>query len=131
MTDAPQPPVQVEWKLILDDGSNAVKILPVNRDVLLIGRALTTDIPLDDAHISRHHARLTRQEEQLIVEDLQTVNGTLVNDQSLTKPQALQPGDVISLGPFTIRVEQTVTPVLQSRPETSTYPIPPTKPQMN
>ena len=105
--------------------------MPVNRDVLLIGRALTTDIPLDDAHISRHHARLTRQEEQLIVEDLQTVNGTLVNDQSLTKPHALQPGDVISLGPFTIRVEQTVTPVPQSRPETSAYPIPPTKPQMN
>ncbi|HXV43483.1 MAG TPA: FHA domain-containing protein, partial [Anaerolineae bacterium] len=67
MTDAPQPPVQVEWKLIVDDGSNAVKFLPVTRDVLLIGRALTTDIPLDDPQISRHHARLTRQEDQLII----------------------------------------------------------------
>lgn len=131
MTDTPQPPVQVEWKLVLDDGSNAVKILPVNRDVLLIGRALTTDIPLDDAHISRHHARLTRQEEQLVIEDLQTVNGTLVNGQLLTQPHVLQPGDVIGLGPFSIRIEQTVTTIPPARRKTLAYPTAPAQPEVN
>lgn len=122
MTNVPQQPVQVEWRLILDDGSNAVKIVPVTGQSLLIGRALTTDIHLDDARISRHHARLTRQGEQLLIEDLQTVNGTLVNGQPLIHPYPLQPNDVISLGPFTIKVEQTLTP--QARLETRAYAPP-------
>jgi hypothetical protein len=114
MMNAPQPPLQVEWKLILDDGSNAVKIVPITGDELLVGRAVTADIHLDDLRISRHHARLTRKGDQLIVEDLQTVNGTSVNGQPITQPYALQANDIISLGPLTLRVEQTFVSVPQT-----------------
>ncbi len=111
MTDALKPPVQVGWNLILNDGSNATRTIPVDRETLLIGRADTSDLHLDDAHVSRQHARLTRQGDQLIVEDLQTINGTLVNGQPLTHPYILQPGDIISLGPFTLSAEKVLIPV--------------------
>lgn len=114
MTDALQSPVQVGWNLILNDGSNATRTIPVERETLLIGRADTSDLHLDDAHISRQHARLTRQRDQLIIEDLQTINGTLVNGQPLTHPYILQPGDVISLGQFTLSAERVLVPLRSS-----------------
>lgn len=119
MTDALRSPFRFEWRLVLNDGSNAVKVVPVTHDELVIGRALTTDIHLDDAQISRHHARLIQQGEQLIIEDLQTVNGTLVNGQPLTHPYPLQPDDTIGLGQFRIKVERVILP--QSRQETRAY----------
>jgi hypothetical protein len=77
---------------------------------MLIGRAYSSDIRLDDAVISRHHARLTRRDNQLILEDLQTVNGTLVNGETVTGPHVLQPNDVIGLGVFTLKVTQAEGP---------------------
>lgn len=124
MTDVPQPPFQAEWRVILNDGSNAVKIVPVPRTGLLIGRAVTANLHLDDGRVSRHHARLLRQGDQLFIEDLQTVNGTSVNGQPLNQPMALQPNDVISLGPFTLIVEQSLVPITPSRQETRAYPRP-------
>jgi hypothetical protein len=121
MMDAVQSPVQIEWKLILNDGSNATKIIPVNRENLVIGRADTADLHLDDAHISRHHARLIRQGEELLVEDLQTINGTYVNGQPVTSPYILQPGDVISLGPFTLSVEKSFIPAPLTYQEARTF----------
>ncbi len=121
MTDTP---VQINWTLIVDDGSNATKVFPVTRDSLTIGRATTADIRLDNAHISRHHARLNRQGELLLIEDLNTVNGTFVNGQAITTPYALQPDDLISFGPCTIRVEKAVVPVSSPQAETQAAYIP-------
>ncbi|MBE7552248.1 MAG: FHA domain-containing protein [Anaerolineales bacterium] len=124
MTDVPQPPLQAEWQVILNDGSNAVKIVPVPHSGLLIGRAPTADLHLDDPRVSRHHARLTWQGDQLFIEDLQTVNGTLLNGQPLNQPVAVRPNDLIGLGPYTLRVEQSLVPVTPPPQEIRTYPQP-------
>jgi SH3-like domain-containing protein len=130
MTDVPQPLLQAEWRVILDDGSNAIKIVPVPRTGLLIGRATTTNLHLDDHRVSRHHARLTWQGDQLFIEDLQTVNGTLLNGQPLNQPATLRANDVIGLGPFTLRVEQSLVPIppppqeLRAPQELPAYPQP-------
>lgn len=133
MTDISQPPVHINWTLVVDDGSNATKVFPVTRGSLTIGRATTADIRLDNAHISRHHARLNRQGELLLVEDLNTVNGTFVNGQAITTPYALQPGDLISFGSCTIRVEKGVVPVPPPQAETRAAPYIPaeTKSSLN
>jgi hypothetical protein len=131
MTDLLQSPVKIEWRLVLTDGSNATKIIPVNRETLLLGRAVTADIHLDDAHISRHHARFIFQDQQLLVEDLQTINGTYVNGQALTTLHTLRHGDVVTLGPFTINAEQSLVPVPQTRQETRAYTPPPPSSKRN
>ena len=128
MTDASQPAGHSQWNLVLGDGPNAGQIFPVTGDTLTIGRELYNDIPLDDLHISKQHARLTRQGEQLLIEDLFSVNGTLVNDVPITEPYVLQPNDVIRLGPFTFRVEgPSGGRIPQTRIDTRAYPVP--KPQ--
>ncbi|MCL4295821.1 MAG: FHA domain-containing protein [Anaerolineae bacterium] len=124
MTDVPQPPLQAEWQVILNDGSNGVKIVPVPPSGLLIGRAPTADLHLDDPRVSRHHARLTWQGDQLFVEDLQTVNGTMLNGQPLNQAAAVRPNDLIGLGPYTLRVEQSLVPVTPPPQEIHAYPQP-------
>jgi predicted ATPase len=71
--------------------------IPLNRMPLTIGRESNTDIVLDDPRVSRQHARLSYRARRIWLTDLRSSNGTFVNDTQIEE-QALQPGDVISLG---------------------------------
>ena len=53
---------------------------------------------INDAEISRKHARLTFQGGKYVLEDLGSTNGTFVNGQRLAGPVVLKSGDVVSLG---------------------------------
>lgn len=94
-----------QWKLLSAEGSEAQEIFALTRNITTIGRDPDNDITLDDEQISRHHTRLTQQRGQLIIEDLHSESGTVVNDEPLTGPYALQSDDTIGLGPFTFRVQ--------------------------
>jgi len=65
----------------------------------LIGRNPSTDITLLDEGISREHALILFDEgdEQYVIEDLQSTNGTKVNGKRV-RNQALEPGDEIQIG---------------------------------
>jgi pSer/pThr/pTyr-binding forkhead associated (FHA) protein len=68
---------------------------------LLIGRAATVDAGRlgDDPELSRRHATVTRGPGgELTIEDLGSANGTFVNDERISEPRVLQPGDVVRLG---------------------------------
>ena len=70
-----------------------------------IGRAAAADFIVDAPLISRVHCRLTAdRSDQLIVEDLGSTNGTVVNDQR-TDRGVLRSGDRLRVG----RVEFTVS----------------------
>ncbi|GIF96940.1 FHA domain-containing protein [Catellatospora citrea] len=57
-------------------------------------------VALDDVSVSRRHARLEMVGDYLVLTDLGSTNGTYVNDQRLTRRQALVPGDRIRIGRF-------------------------------
>ena len=73
---------------------------------LLIGRARDCDLALVSAHVSRHHARLTPREDSLLLEDLGSANGTLVNDEEVSGQRALHPGDIIRIKDISFRVRE-------------------------
>src|SRR3954451_14323479 len=61
-----------------------------------------------DTEISRRHARFRPLETgQVVVEDLGSTNGTLVNGQRITAARALLPGDRVTLGQTTLQFEGT------------------------
>jgi hypothetical protein len=70
--------------LSLEDGGEVV-----------IGRATDCDIVLDDALVSRHHARITVRTEGVFVEDLLSANGVYVNGMRVQRMQGLYDGDRI------------------------------------
>ena len=63
-----------------------------------IGRTDENFILLSDPSISRHHAKLLREGDRYTVIDLQSSNGTEVNERPVHTPQPLSPGDVVKFG---------------------------------
>ncbi len=56
------------------------------------------EIKLDDPFASSRHARITREGHVVVIEDLGSTNGTYLNEEPLTGPQPLHPGDRIRIG---------------------------------
>ena len=66
-------------------------------DSLVIGRSSSAGLTLVDRSLSRQHSRLFRSGDQVLIEDLGSRNGTLLNGVPVTAPVAIKPGDVIRL----------------------------------
>jgi serine phosphatase RsbU (regulator of sigma subunit) len=66
-------------------------------DSLVIGRASSSDVPVLDRFLSRHHARLYQEGDDLWVEDLGSRNGTFVNGHRIDKPTRVLAGDFIGI----------------------------------
>ena len=58
----------------------------------------------DDPELSRRHARLSRSDGRVVVEDLGSTNGTLVNGKAISDPTTLAAGDSIEVGSTELRV---------------------------
>ncbi|QDQ09471.1 FHA domain-containing protein [Streptomyces spectabilis] len=69
----------------------------------VLGRNFGCDIRLDDPYVSGTHAVLTRAGRHVVLEDLRSANGTLVNNQPLNSPWMLRNNDVLTLGSVSIR----------------------------
>ncbi len=68
---------------------------------LVVGRSAGADVVIDFDGVSRRHARFVRRGVEVFVEDLGSMNGTLVNGAAITGQRRLAPGDVITLGTVT------------------------------
>ncbi len=64
----------------------------------VIGRGSQVEIQIEDPYASSKHARLVRQAGVVIVEDLDSTNGTFLNEEPLLGAQPLQLGDRIRIG---------------------------------
>ncbi len=62
-----------------------------------IGRSSKSDLTIDQESVSRHHARITYESTLHFIEDLQSTNGTFVNDTSIRKG-AIRDGDQVQIG---------------------------------
>lgn len=71
------------------------RILPGN--IKTVGRAARADFVVDAPLVSRLHCRLTLQQDGLLVEDLESTNGTFVNGERVTK-LVMRTGDALRVG---------------------------------
>ena len=71
--------------LVVRRGPNAPSRYLVEHDEMLIGRDADAEIFLDDMTVSRHHARVRATSEGFDVEDLQSLNGTYVDGERVTR----------------------------------------------
>jgi pSer/pThr/pTyr-binding forkhead associated (FHA) protein len=84
--------------LIMTEGPQAGQHFVLDQDWTTIGRDPGSNIVVVDPQISRQHARITRQQGFLVIEDLGSTNGTFVNGARLTRAHTLVAGDVVGLG---------------------------------
>jgi pSer/pThr/pTyr-binding forkhead associated (FHA) protein len=64
----------------------------------IMGRGDQAEIRLEDPFASSRHARLVRQGAVIVIEDLGSTNGTYLNEELLSGPQPLHPGDRVRIG---------------------------------
>lgn len=87
-----------QFQLIMRTGPTPGAAFILEGDQLNIGRDSTNEITINDAEVSRRHARLTFQGGKYVLEDLGSTNGTFVNGQRLAGPRVLKAGEVVSFG---------------------------------
>src|SRR5439155_6911803 len=66
-------------------------------EAITLGRAISCEVWVDDARLSRHQCRLTREQAGWFIEDLQSTNGTWMDDQRVTR-QSLGDGASFEAG---------------------------------
>jgi hypothetical protein len=87
-------------------GHDPGMIYDLDGDVVL-GRGDQAEIRLEDPFASSRHARVYRQGNILVIEDLRSTNGTYLNEELLETPRPLHPGDRVRIGDseFTFEVD--------------------------
>lgn len=99
---APAVPAGPPGRLVADSGAS----LSVPDGTTMIGREATLGVALaDPSTLSRRHAELVRQGDQLAVRDLGSTNGTYVNGRKIDADTPLHVGDVVQFGAVRFRVE--------------------------
>jgi serine phosphatase RsbU (regulator of sigma subunit) len=89
--------------LVAVDGDLAGRRFPLDAPCL-VGRGPYNHVVLDDTRISRQHAKISPEPGGHVVYDLNSANGTFVNEVQVKK-QKLKPNDVLRFGPFTFRFD--------------------------
>jgi two-component system cell cycle response regulator len=82
-------------------GSNIGKMFKITGDSVIIGRSSDAQIRLEDDGISRKHARVFVEKDDLWIEDLKSANGTIINGHAIDR-QRLADGDKLQVGATTI-----------------------------
>src|SRR5574339_909659 len=93
-----------QYQLIMRSGPTPGAAFTLEGDQITVGRDSTNEIVINDAEVSRRHARLTFQGGKYVLEDLGSTNGTFVNGQRLAGPRVLKAGEVVSFGEQIIMV---------------------------
>ena len=92
--------------VLVATGPAAGNRIPVDYEPLVFGRSERGNGTLgDDPELSRRHACLSLLEPgRALVEDLDSTNGTFVNDRRIDAPTIVRAGDVIRIGNTTLHV---------------------------
>ena len=77
---------------------------------LVVGRAVTSDVPIYDPTISRRHAEIVLTENGVRVTDLGSSNGTFLNGAKITEADA-GANDVVTFGKVAFRVKEVTAPL--------------------
>jgi diguanylate cyclase (GGDEF)-like protein len=83
--------------LIYPPGAEMGKRFPLDRDEIVLGRGGDCDVQIDRDSVSRRHARIFRVGDQWMAEDLQSTNGSYVNDVPIQR-SPLRDSDFLKIG---------------------------------
>ena len=91
--------IQVFYRDLLKDE------VELRDDVTTIGRNSDSDIMIDNAGVSAHHARIIKEGDVFIIEDTESRNGTFVNGKRVSR-QLLSEGDEVIVSKHILKLTQ-------------------------
>jgi pSer/pThr/pTyr-binding forkhead associated (FHA) protein len=93
-------------RLVVTDGPLLGTTLPLTSSAILIGRAPSCTLVLDDDYSSSRHARLYPENGQWFVEDLGSTNGTFLGQTRVDRPMPVPPGAEVRVGKSTLELRR-------------------------
>jgi diguanylate cyclase (GGDEF)-like protein len=93
-----QPPTQRPSCLIQYSGANLGRRYLLDSSSVIIGRSPQANIVITDSTISREHARCVQVGTRMEIEDINSSNGSFVNDSKIKGRVPLRDGDIVRLG---------------------------------
>ena len=104
-------------ELVMDSGDGKSKIYDLDRGELTLGRQSTNDIVVMDERASRKHAIVRLQPDgSVVMTDLGSSNGTLVNGKRVSGELVLKLGDVMQIGSTSLTLQQGGRPAQADNP---------------
>src|SRR5437016_3264021 len=100
------------FKLLSTTGEQSIDLQPGR--TIVVGRAVTSDVPIYDPTISRRHAEVALTDGGVKVKDAGSSNGTFLNGARITEAIAAE-NDVITFGKVAFRVKEVSAPA--ARPQ--------------
>ncbi|MFZ5565561.1 MAG: FHA domain-containing protein [Pseudomonadota bacterium] len=89
-------------KMIVSIDGVVIKEVQLTKERTTLGRRPYNDVVIDNLAVSGEHAALQMNGSEVVLEDLNSTNGTYVNGKAIKK-QALQNGDTIEVGKYKIK----------------------------
>jgi pSer/pThr/pTyr-binding forkhead associated (FHA) protein len=84
-------------QILLQFNESVLKVFQSDRAEISIGRNMKNDLQIDNLAVSNFHARIKLLEDKYFIEDLNSTNGTYINEEKITRC-VLQDGDIASIG---------------------------------
>lgn len=111
------------WKLQAITGDITGQEISITHD-MLVGRHQDADVLLQSAEISRRHAALLLKDQGLWVQDLNSSNGTFVNNVKIDHETLLKDGDILQFASLKFSILAPVADVVQDdKPEVEMEPV--------
>lgn len=111
------------WKLQAITGDITGQEISITHD-MLVGRHQDVDVLLQSAEISRRHAALLLKDQGLWVQDLNSSNGTFVNNVKIDHETLLKDGDILQFASLKFSILAPVADVVQDdKPEVEMEPV--------
>ena len=99
-----QAPSPAFRKLVITSGPKRGTELELGEGPVSIGRAADSDLVIQDDYTSTRHARLLNWGERWMVQDLDSTNGTYVDDQRIGQPTEVRSGSAVRIGTTTFEL---------------------------
>ncbi|MGB0679112.1 MAG: FHA domain-containing protein [Polyangiales bacterium] len=117
-----EPTTTRAYNLVITDDEQQSTVLPVLQDELTIGRKEGNTVQLTERNVSRRHARLQPHAQGFVVEDLGSYNGVLVNGERIQGRAAVQAGDILRIGDYTLKLQERRSQSAEHTAPTTTSP---------
>jgi len=103
-------------KLIIEDDEGRKTVVPIARDEITIGRQDGNTIRLTERNVSRRHARLVKENGNLLIEDLGSYNGVRVNGEKITEKTKIKEGDLVEIGDYDLGIQGKLDSAMANTP---------------
>ena len=100
------------FKLLSTTGDQSIELQPGR--ALVVGRAVTSDVPIYDPTISRRHAEVALGDRGVSVKDLGSSNGTFLNGARVTEAEA-SANDIVTFGKVAFKVIEVTPPIARPK----------------